>query len=262
MKDVNKTLRKLGLNSKEVKIYLTLVQSGPATVQNISKATSIPRSTVYQRIENLKREGLINFEYQMSSKKVKAVHPKKLKQKVESRVEQSKKLQDDFQSIFPNLVDMYQPEKTDAKVMYFEGVEGLKRMILNYDMEARDSVLYGFATMKMTKVLGSDFIKNKYHKKFYKKGYEDHYVMDDSKESRKFFKTVKDTKLYRKKRIFIRKISKEIFSPKVSVQIYDDKYSLSLMKEGKPFGVIVQNQEIHDHQMEMFNIIWNQAKPI
>ena len=53
MNNTIKILRKLGLNKKEAKIYLSLIKSGPGSVQDISRSTSINRSTIYQRLENL-----------------------------------------------------------------------------------------------------------------------------------------------------------------------------------------------------------------
>ncbi|MFC1780348.1 helix-turn-helix domain-containing protein [Patescibacteria group bacterium] len=262
MSDISTVLKQLSLNDKEIEIYLALIQSGPASVQNISRSTSISRSTVYQRLENLQKAGLVNFEFGGKGKVVKATQPDKLKEIIENRVEDSKKLANDFSDILPELSNLYQPTTTKAKVMYFEGVEGLKRQIMNYDMEAKSKDLYGFATMSMVPVLGRSFIVNVYHKKFWTNGYRDHYVMSDCKENLKFFKNVKTSKLYVNKRIFVKKLSKKVFNPKVNVAIYDDKYSVQLMKEGKPFGVLIQNKEIANHQMELFNIAWKAAKEI
>jgi predicted transcriptional regulator len=262
MSDINSVLKQLGLNEKEVEIYLALIQSGPASVQNISRSTGISRSTVYQRIDNLKKARLVNWEYGDKGKVIKANRPEELKEVIEKRVEESQKLQSDFEKVLPEFTNLFQPTTTKAKVLYFEGAEGLKRQIFNYDMEAKDKDLYGYATMSMVPVLGNDFVVNVYHKKFWDKGYRDHYIMGDCKENQKFFKEVKSTKLYKNKRIFIKKLPVKLFNPKVSVAIYDDKYSIQLMKSGKPFGVLIQNQEIKDHQMDLFRIAWKAAEEI
>lgn len=261
MSDIPNTLKQLGLNTKELKIYLSLIQSGPSPVQNISRATSISRSTVYQRIENLRNRGLVNFEQGQKGTVVRAIHPKKLKELIASRVEQSKKLATDFESILPELLQLYQPTTTKTKVMHFEGIEGLRRMIYNYEMEAKSKNLYGYTTIKIENTLGVNFIK-KYHKKFIRKEYKDHYILSDNKENQKFLKNIENFKPYKLKRVFVRTLPPKTFDPKVTVSIYDDKYAIMLMKAGKPFGVIIQNLEIANHQMQIFKILWQMAKPV
>ena len=261
MSDINKTLKRLGLNDKEIRIYLSLIQTGPSPVQNISRATSISRSTVYQRLENLRERGLVIFEQGTKGTVVRAIHPRKLKELITKRVEESTKLADSFEKILPELLNLYQPITTKAKVMHFEGVEGLQRMIYNYEMEAKYKKIYGYTTVRIDYVLGKDFIK-KYHQKFFTKGYIDHFIISNNKENQSYLKSVKGSTLYKTKRIFVRKLPQKVFDPKVSVSIFDDKYTISLMKAGKPFGVIIQNQEIVEHQMDIFKILWKMAEEV
>ncbi|MBU0975247.1 MAG: helix-turn-helix domain-containing protein [Patescibacteria group bacterium] len=261
MPTVNSVLKQLELNDKEIKVYLALIQSGPSSVQNISRVTSISRSTVYQRIENLKKAGLVIFEFGDKGQVVRAIHPDKLKEIIEKRVEESKKLSAEFDSILPELANIYQPTSTKAKILHFEGKDGIQRMIYDYEMEAKSRNLYGYTTIMLDKITGKEF-NRKYHKKFYKKGYKDHFLMSDSKGSRAYFTEVKSYWLYKEGRIFVRKLPQSIFNPKVNVSIYDDKYSIALIKKGKPFGVIIQNEEIAQHQLEIFKILWNQSEEI
>jgi sugar-specific transcriptional regulator TrmB len=159
MSDIKQTLGKLNLNDKEIDIYLALLKSGPASVQNVSRSTSISRSTVYQRLENLKNAGLVNFEFGEKGKAVKAIHPEKLKEIIDKKVMESRKLSNDYNAILPELSNLYQPVSTKSKVMYFEGLSGLKRMIMNYEMEAKNKDLYGFSAYKEFKFIKLIFIK-------------------------------------------------------------------------------------------------------
>lgn len=261
MDNITKLLKELELNTKESKIYLSLLQIGPSSIQKISEATALPRSTVYQRVESLKKSGFINEEIGQKGRVIHPISPDDLLSLVKERAKESEKKVKIFENVLPKLNSFYQPSTTKAKVMHFEGVKGLQRMIYDHDMESKDKNLYGYATLDMNKVLGDKFMK-KYHKKFYDKGYIDHFIMSDKEENQKFFKWEKQYKLYKENRVFVRKLPQTIFDPKVSVAIYDDKYSISHMKEGTPFGVIIQNQEMKNHQMEIFYILWKLAKPI
>jgi len=256
-----KILRKLGLNKKEAKIYLSLIKSGPGSVQDISRSTSINRSTIYQRLENLKGKGLVIFEKGEKGIIIRAIHPSKIEEVIKKKVTKAKKLQNEYKDILPNLLSLFQPETAEAKFMHFEGVKGLRRMIYDFEMEAQDKNLYGYTTIKITNILGNKFIK-KYHKKFFEKEYIDHFIISDNEENEDYIRNVTNSKLFKRKRIIVKTLPKDIFNPSVSVSIYDDKYAISLMKEGIPFGVIIQNAEIADHQMEVFRILWEKAKEI
>lgn len=262
MNNTDQILLKIGLNKKERKIYLHLLQSGALSIQSISKATDIARATVYQRVESLKKIGLVDYALSEKGKLARAKPPETIKNILEKKIKKQENILEEYTKILPELKDQYTPNSSITKVMHFEGQSGIRRQILNYDMEAKDKDLYGYATVQMTEVVGNDFIMKKYHEKFYKKGYIDHYIMSDSKENQDFFKWVKQYKLYKENRIVVKKLPQKVFDPQVSVAIYDDKYSISRMKLGKPFGTIIQSQEIHDHQMEIFNILWKKAQLI
>lgn len=265
MSDTHNTqlvLKGLGLNSNEGQIYLHLLKAGARSVQQISRSIGIPRSTIYQRIENLKQQELVIEERGEKGQIIRAVHPHKLKEITENRLQEAVKVKANIEKVVPELAAMFQPIATPSKVMHFEGVKGIQRLIMNYEMEAENKHICGYATDVMPQVLTHDFVLKKYHKKFLEKGYHDKFVISDAKENQDYFKSYKKLEVYKRGRIEVRVIDHKIFNPKVSVSIFDDKYAISLMKEGKPFGVIIQSEEVAQHQRELFNIVWEKAKEV
>ena len=53
------TLRKIGLNDKEIKVYLMLLKNGRTTPANLSKLTKINRATIYNIAKSLLTKGII-----------------------------------------------------------------------------------------------------------------------------------------------------------------------------------------------------------
>ncbi len=51
-------LRKLGLDKKEADIYLTLLEMGPSTVQELARAVDLSRPTVYRVLDDLQSKQL------------------------------------------------------------------------------------------------------------------------------------------------------------------------------------------------------------
>lgn len=52
-------LKKLGLNNKEIEIYLTLIKKGSTSPTDLAKITKINRATIYSSAKNLQNKGLI-----------------------------------------------------------------------------------------------------------------------------------------------------------------------------------------------------------
>lgn len=56
---INELLEKIGLNSKETEVYLTLLKFGNLPASRLVKLTRINRTTIYSVVKNLKSKGLV-----------------------------------------------------------------------------------------------------------------------------------------------------------------------------------------------------------
>ena len=61
-------LKKLGLTDKEITIYVLIVESGKISVQQLSKLSSINRTTIYSVLKELVNKGLIIEDISSSTK--------------------------------------------------------------------------------------------------------------------------------------------------------------------------------------------------
>jgi len=57
---IQENLKKLGFSTKEVNIYLTILENGKISPANIADITKINRSTVYSIAKQLAKLGLIS----------------------------------------------------------------------------------------------------------------------------------------------------------------------------------------------------------
>ena len=55
-------LRKLGLNKKESLVYMTLLEMGPSTVQQLAPQVGLSRPTMYRILEGLQKKDLVSRE--------------------------------------------------------------------------------------------------------------------------------------------------------------------------------------------------------
>jgi sugar-specific transcriptional regulator TrmB len=120
-----KYLEEIGLSDKEAKVYVALLQVDHDSVLDLSKRTSINRTTIYPVIESLAKKGLVS-EIQIDKKiHIKAEPPERLETYVERRKlnfeEQAKRLKD----IVPQLKSIQRESGERPVVKYFEGINGI-----------------------------------------------------------------------------------------------------------------------------------------
>ncbi|PSP89171.1 TrmB family transcriptional regulator [Halobacteriales archaeon QS_4_69_34] len=56
-------LGRLGLSEYAASVYTTLLRLGPATARQISEASAVPRTRVYDAVDALEQEGLVDVRY-------------------------------------------------------------------------------------------------------------------------------------------------------------------------------------------------------
>ncbi|MDZ4385041.1 MAG: helix-turn-helix domain-containing protein, partial [Candidatus Moranbacteria bacterium] len=57
---LEKDLQEIGLNEKEARVYLSALELGQSTVQDIAKKALVNRATTYFVIESLMKSGLMS----------------------------------------------------------------------------------------------------------------------------------------------------------------------------------------------------------
>ncbi len=83
MEQIKNILKKLGLNNKEVKIYLALLELGTGTIQQIAKKARVTRTNIYDHLGNMKNIGLISEIKHDKKTLLIPEDPRKLKQQAQ-----------------------------------------------------------------------------------------------------------------------------------------------------------------------------------
>jgi HTH-type transcriptional regulator, sugar sensing transcriptional regulator len=125
-----RTLSDIGLSDNEAEVYLGALSSGPSTVQQLARASSVKRTTVYYVVEMLKKKGLLNVEV----KGLKNLYVAESPEKLESIMEERKQL---AQSVLPELLALYNLKGSDSFIKYYEGAEAIKSVYEGLLRDAR-----------------------------------------------------------------------------------------------------------------------------
>ncbi|MBS3094077.1 hypothetical protein J4474_00270 [Candidatus Pacearchaeota archaeon] len=231
MDEIQKTLEDLGFEKREVKIYLTLIKSNSETALEISKATKIDRTTIYDLLNKLMHEGFVSSMKKNNSTYFKAISVTDLLLHFQDKI-------NSLEAVSEKLKELENKEKDEVGCELFIGLEGLKtvfRDLLN--------------SKKNYKVIG---IKKKYEEileYFNEQGIVQINANKISEEAivnkdEKFVKTLKGKYHYLEKGL----------NAEVTMVIYGEIVLFFIWKEPY-FAIRIKNQEFSKAQEEYFCLI-------
>jgi sugar-specific transcriptional regulator TrmB len=122
---VEDTLRELGLNDKEIKIYLSLLPLGSAPASILGKRTKITRSTAQYSCQQLVKKGLISVIEKNNSFIYTPESPDKIIYLLEQQKKEIENKEAQVNRIIGNLKNMMSTSAVLPKVQFFEGKQGI-----------------------------------------------------------------------------------------------------------------------------------------
>ncbi|MFZ5364772.1 MAG: TrmB family transcriptional regulator [Patescibacteria group bacterium] len=243
-------LQALGLNDKEAKVYLSALQLGFATVQDIAEASDINRTTAYTHIKNLIARGMISTQEQDGKILFLAEKPDKISKLIAAKEEEIKKQQRIFEEMLPELKALYNISIEKPQIRYFEGKTGLCE-IQNDILLSRELEMRGFYCL--------DYVYN-----IFPNIYKDYSV-------RRVRQGIKSKIIYTKKAgpVFFDddpdKLRERRYVPfdqypfKSDVTIYGSKVAVASLKDNLQ-GLIIVNKKIAESFNLLFQLAWEGAK--
>ncbi len=130
-------LKGLGLSDKEARVYLALLQLGPATPYRIAKKSRLKRPTAYVIAEELVEKGLIVHVPGEEPKRYIARTPESFLESSEQKIQNVRK-------ILPELKSLQGGTSEKPSVLYYEGVEGLRQAYEYKQKELHHTRIVGF----------------------------------------------------------------------------------------------------------------------
>ena len=240
-----KALKNLGLNEKEVRIYLSCLELGPTSVLKIAKKAELKRPTVYTVLETLIDKGLISKVPHKNSFHFAAEPPDKLLSMVYEH-ERS------VQSILPSLKAIDNRSAIKPRVRFYEGREGLLHIYLNEIFQAGE--IYFFASIKnWMSVLGKDLMDKFSAASKVKKTKIKELLNHDDRDT-----------IYIKR--YLSKLHQIRFLPKdfenkflFDCAIFKNKIAIVSLKK-ELFIIVIESEEVADSFRALFDLAWLGAK--
>ncbi len=239
-------LKSMGLSDNEAKVYLAMLELGPATVLEISAKAGVNRPTTYVQIESLKKIGLVSTQTKGKKQLFIAESPEQLDFMIDRQKSELDQKKEELQKLLPELTNLFNLSDSKPQVRFFEGREGLLKMhseLLRTDVKevvsftSADGLLKTFPDYP--KILSSRRVQ---------KGIKSRLIYTNKGEP--VLKKHDDNMLRETKYV-----SPDKFPFKSDVAIYGDNISISAF-EGKVVGVIITHKELADSFRALFNLLW------
>ncbi|MFA6973927.1 MAG: helix-turn-helix domain-containing protein [Parcubacteria group bacterium] len=236
--ELNKSLEYLGLNQKQAKVYLALLQMGSGSVPGISIKAGTKRPTTYLLLEELRMKGLAT----LLPKKKKAVYtaesPKKL-------LEEQREREEVIKGSLPELLAIYNSQKEKPKVTYYQGVENIVKL---YDdiFQEKDILLYGSIGSIIPEVMTQ---VEKYLGKIKKEKVRVREVLQADEKSVEYAEqnASENHQIKIAPNNFLFPTDNMIFGNKVAIITYKDT----------PMAVVIESSDVVATYKSLFEIAWN-----
>lgn len=237
-------LKQIGLNEKESKVYLTLLELEDSLVSEISKKTNINRSLLYSILESLSKKGMATYIIKNNIRYYKAAEP----QKIFSMLKEKEKV---FESILPNLIDLYKPKKRKPIVEILEGIEGIKTILNDVLRQKQEWNAYNVPG-KGPEIIG--YKADAFEKERQKLKIPLKVLVVETKaglQRAKTFKKMKYTK--------VKYLGKNYESP-ASNYVYGDRLVIIFWYKEFPFAIRIIDQNLTNSYKKYFSEMWKIAK--
>ena len=243
-------LKNIGLTDNEAKVYLAMLELGPAPVLEIATKAGINRPTAYFQIEGLKKRGLVSAQTKGSKQLFIAESPDQLKHLIERErllVDQKKS---ELEEILPDLTELFSSWEDRPTVRYYEGKEGLLRM-QELILKSKINDVLGMSSLddlhKLFPNHSADYVNRRVQKKIRSR------FIYTSKQGPILKET--DAKLLRESRF----IPPDKMPFTSDLTIYGNSVALVSLKE-RPVGIVIEHKQISDSFRSLFEFTWSMAK--
>jgi len=238
---LKQTLEKFGLSSRKADVYLATLEIGSGTVIEIAKKAGIKRTTGYNILLELIKQGFIIETVKQKKRLFIAEDPEKIK-------EEFSKKEAIFNELLPQLKSIYNVKGIKPKIRYYEGKEGL-REAYNDALKYNDEIL-AFGSEDVRHVLGEDWIDSYIYRRV-KKNISLRAILPQTEYVSGVLITQDKEHLRECKMV---NASKYPFSIEVDAYGYQ---KVALISSKEEIAVIIESKEIYNTIKLIFELLWD-----
>lgn len=252
--ELREKLKVFGLNTKEVEVYLVLVASGWMTALQLSRKSSVKRTTLYRVLESLIERGLVEEKLEDKTTLYSGTSGESLIGMVKEKEREFKKMQEVMPEIAEQIGWLKQVKPKEINVRFVRGVRGLQYLNLKHTRAKTKEVLI-IDSNQWDKVLSREFaeevrarnVKNK----VVVREVTNHYSPDTSWT---------DNQEYLRNHYQFRILDKNILEIAQDIYIFDNTIQYTGYDKNDLVGIELESPEYAGMMKQMFEILWKMGK--
>lgn len=253
VKRIIEELEGLDCSEREALIYIQSLQSGPATIQELSNRLGHNRVTVHSAVEQLIKKGIV-FETRKGKKRlIVAEDPNVFARLLGKKETELKFLRQNIAEITSLLGQIKPPDSHTPSVEFYEDVDGFKRM-LERTLEAKTEFLAIINAGLFSDLVGHPYLLDYFSRRSKHKIYS-RLVFPDVEWARVITRRAKEFKV--QVRIL------HDYNWPSGIFSWDNCLSIKSLTHNRLTCTILENPDIASFSRSvLFEIVWAQAKPV
>jgi len=256
MQKITDTLKSIGLNDKEINIYIASLSIGETTASILWNKTNIARSTAQFTCNSLVEKRLMNTTPKWNSFLYSPEPPEKIISLINKEYTHLEKKMKNAHQIMWYLNSIANVNAKLPKVKYYTWVDGIID-ILEDVFNEKNEFYWVFNYIEDIHPELDKYIKEIYLPKRIKTKIPWKFLVNNNKTSKEYIKN--DEKINR----ITMSIPKELFPFSIWIHIYsNNKVALYSMWRFDMTWVIIENENIKNSIFSMFKLAWNYARTL
>lgn len=250
------SLQQAGLTPDQALIYEALLKNGPLKASKVHQKTPLKRGLVYKLLEDLVQLGLVEKAEEPGKVAIfSPSHPLKLRDLAETKERQAKDAQVALDGVLSELTSSYNLMIGKPGVRFFEGLEGIKKVLDDTITSNPGKMLRTFSDVAGYSMYLKDWNTQYYAPERKKRGVFEKVIIPNDAKALEYMHGYKSNDV-----TDILFINHALYPFKTEINIYEDKVSFVTFSPTAHMGVIVENKEIFNTLSSVFNFTWELGK--
>lgn len=264
---ITTALKNFGLSENEIKVYIEALKYEETSPYALSKATGVPRTTVYDILMDLSLKGLVELQQsdglQKQQTKIKAKNPSVIRTILEQKRQELTNTEVDIVNILPSLQDSYMKDHQSADFQFFPGIEGVRKVY--FSNETKNQPIIFWENMMPMDVFGSqdmNLFTERETRTTLKKGISHRELIPLTRWTKHVlsYQYALNPDYIRARQI--RYIDNPLFDNHLALSVQGKHVKIACAHQDEVYGLIITTQTLANTLTALFEVQWLTAKPI